>query len=162
MADENPISDNSEYIKKLEKYAESLRLVKSYSIQRIDLLVISLSGAGIYTCFETMKYIDKIDTLKNYPSIYTPFKISGGMFILSIVCNVISQWSSYKGSSIALKSTLKTIYAEENGQDCDDETNKLDAKAGRYNNFTDPVNIFSIVLMIAGLVVLTTYLLNLF
>ena len=62
-----------------------------YSLQRIDLLIISISGAGIYVCLETVKYLMDKDQDVN-----SLIKFSGGFFILSIIVNFLSQWFGFK------------------------------------------------------------------
>ena len=57
-----------------------------YSIQRIDLLVISISGAGIYVCLETLKF-----NKENCMDIGSLIKISGCFFLIAIIVNFISQ-----------------------------------------------------------------------
>jgi hypothetical protein len=149
-----------EYLKKLEKYAEGLRLVRYYSIQRIDLLIISLSGAGIYTCFEIMKYFDKAPVLNHYINI--PFKISGGLFALAIILNFLSQWTAYTGSSYALNSTLLDIKSVENAKKISDESKALEKRGEKLNDITRRTNLLSNILMILGLLILMIYSLYLF
>ena len=63
---------------------------KWYAIGRIDLLIISISGAGIYSCFEIIKfmYSNKIE------SEFLMLKIAGALFVFSILLNFISQFAS--------------------------------------------------------------------
>lgn len=147
-------------MQKLDKHAEHLRLVRYYSIQRIDLLIISLSGAGIYACFELLKYIDTDVVLTKYPEVGTPFKWAGILFTLAIISNFISQWTSYKGSSISLESTKMEIHAEENNEK--PNTKLLDHKAKKLNEITDWLNLSSNFFMIAGLATLMCCVMNLF
>jgi len=51
-----------------------------YSIRRIDLLVNSISGAGIYICLETLKYLKE-----NQIDLNLLIKVSGGMFLFILV-----------------------------------------------------------------------------
>lgn len=57
-----------------------------YSIERIDLLIVSISGAGIYVCLETLKYIND-----NNMTPSSLVKIGGGLFLGAIILNFISQ-----------------------------------------------------------------------
>ena len=66
----------------------------TYSAQRIDFLIITICGAGIYTVLETIKFaIEKEIADVNL------LKVSGGIFALSIVINFLSQltgkWSNH-------------------------------------------------------------------
>ena len=57
-----------------------------YALQRMDLLIISISGAGVYVCLEAIKYSSE----KNYQNVWL-IKIGGLLFVLGIVINFISQ-----------------------------------------------------------------------
>jgi hypothetical protein len=140
-----------------------------YSVQRIDILIISISGAGIYTCFEIMKYVASDAIMKPYLSrINTPFKVVGVLFVLSIISNFISQWCAYKGSSYALESTKSDIYDWENKSDGEEQENKnnttstSEKTANIYNKITLKTNFISALLMIFGLLGLIVFILNLF
>ncbi|GAA4075501.1 hypothetical protein GCM10022389_21530 [Flavobacterium cheonanense] len=63
-----------------------------YSHQRIDILIIALSSAGIYICLETMKYLYEHNACCINPII----KISAFFLVLTILLNLISQWYSTK------------------------------------------------------------------
>lgn len=153
---------NEEYLKKLEKHAEHLRLVRYYSIQRIDLLIISLSGAGIYTCFEILKYINGDELLKGYPIVRTPFEICGILFTLAIISNFLSQWTAFKGSGHALESTKLDIHAVENESNESEKSEKQEKLSETYNKITEIANLISNALMLIGLLILTLSFLHLF
>lgn len=137
---------------KIEKHIEHLRLVKYYSIQRIDLLIISISGAGVYTCFEIMKYIDNNPVLKTAHGFNVPFKWSGLCFIFAIIVNFVSQWTAYQGSSIALDSSKLEL--EEESEENKATIKKLDDASNGYRKFTVAANLTSNALMIIGLLIL--------
>ncbi|MBL7932105.1 MAG: hypothetical protein JNL60_09385 [Bacteroidia bacterium] len=161
---------NDEYLKKLEKHAEHLRLVRYYSIQRIDLLIISLSGVGIYTCFEILKYIDSHEIFKKYPEVDDPFNFCGILFTVAIISNFLSQWTAYKGSGHALESTKTDIYTTENENELDEQkkseqsekSEKQDKLSKIYNKVTEITNLISNGLMLLGLLILTLSFLHLF
>jgi hypothetical protein len=141
------------YIQKLEKHADGLRANKFYSMQRIDLLIISVSGAGIYVSLEIMKYIaaSKILTLHQVSHLNNYFKMTGLLFTLSIIINFISQWSAYYESAHALKSTTDDIYAREHQVDMQKEIDKSDHQLSLYKRLTKFTNNLSTGLMFSGL-----------
>lgn len=152
-------SADEKYIKSLEKHADNLRANKFYSMQRIDLLIISVSGAGIYGSMEIMKYVAgskylsciQIQHFNNY------FKIPGVLFILAIIINFISQWLAYYESAHGLQSTLDDIYAREHNVDKTNEIKASDARVAELNKLTKFTNHTSTVLMILGLIFMIAF-----
>ncbi len=65
----------------------------NYSIERIDVLIVSISSAGIYVCLETLKYINekKMDSS-------SMIKIGGALFLVAIILNFISQYFGRKAN----------------------------------------------------------------
>lgn len=151
---------NKEYIAALEKYADSLRANTFYSTQRIDLLIISVSGAGIYASIEFIKYINSIAyltfPLKSNYIIY--FKITGLLFIASIATNFISQLTSYFANNRNLESVKHEIEdARSKSDDRKDLINERRSSAEWYNNLTKKINLVSPILMIIGLVLMVIF-----
>lgn len=62
-----------------------------YSAQRIDTLIMTISGAGIYVSLESMKFM-------NTSKIEIPFllKAAGFGFVIAIFLNFVSQYCSYR------------------------------------------------------------------
>src|SRR3954468_6984569 len=94
------------YIREMESYVEIARKSKDYSIQRFDILAISVSGAGIYTAFELMKYIasSKLLTKGEITTLCLPFKVTALFFTLSIIFNFFSQWTAYRSLFLTIES----------------------------------------------------------
>src|ERR1035437_428464 len=63
-----------------------------YSVQRIDLLLISISGAGIFACWEIFKYMHE----QKMAPCFCGLKISVTLFVTTIILNFISQFVSYQ------------------------------------------------------------------
>jgi hypothetical protein len=125
------------YLEDLRKHSETALNYSFYSMQRIDLLIISVSGAGIYLCLEILKYIH--DNKLSGHSCY--FKFIGLLFMLSIILNFISQWGSYYANIYDSKSTKQVIYDAENDTDSKEIIAKYDLYAESYNSFTKITNI---------------------
>lgn len=124
-----------------------------YSIQRIDLLIVSISGAGIYVCLETLKYMHENSIYNN-----ALIKISGFFFLVGIAFNFISQVYGRKSNYYDF------LWCEEK-LDCNntpDEDQKikikeLDYKSDFYSKKTDSLTNISIGLMFLGLIFLMVY-----
>ena len=70
---------------KIEKLKNSKQMACNgwtYSLQRMDLLIISISGAGVYVILETLKY-----SLEHPLNCILLLKITGAFFVLSIIIN---------------------------------------------------------------------------
>jgi len=126
----------------------------NYSIRRMDLLIISISGAGIYIIFETIREMKgyKIDMENG-----TLLLISGICFLIAITSNFISQVTGYHANNneecytqLELRKIEKKDYDE-----C--EKKKYNNKVDMYNKWTDRLNLSSIVLMFLGLVLLAIF-----
>lgn len=122
-----------------------------YSIQRIDLLIISVSGAGIYLCLESLKFMYSNKLPVNYS-----LKVAAGLFVLSIVANFISQFLSYHSNM------NDYLYCVENQKEVqDDESQRkaiiYDDKSERFDKQNTYFNYISAGLMFIGLAVCFLY-----
>ncbi len=82
-----------------------------YCVKRIDVLTVSVCGAGIYTCFELLKFITLADKLKFPYAIYASneIKFAGIFFLFGIVLNFGGQVLAYHANFTALKHTMCEI-----------------------------------------------------
>ena len=122
-----------------------------YSIQRIDLLVISVSGAGIYLCLESLKFM-----YTNKLPINSSLKVSAGFFVFAIVTNFISQFLSYHSNM------NDYLYCSENQKEVQDEDSKqkailYDNKSETFNKWNNYFNYASAILMFVGLFICFLY-----
>lgn len=62
-----------------------------YSIQRIDLLLISISGAGVYAGWDVFKYVHEHNIVVSFSLL----KWSAGLFLVTIIINFFSQFTSF-------------------------------------------------------------------
>lgn len=129
-----------------------------YSIQRIDLLIVSISGAGIYVCLETMKYI-RDNNLTDEIFI----KVSGGLFLLAIGFNFVSQiygrksnYQDYLMCDTEIKAGKKISEKEQN------EIDEHDRMSEKYSKLTNVLTDISTLLMFLGLVVTMLFFLFIF
>ena len=124
-----------------------------YSIQRIDLLIISISGAGIYTCFEILKYVRQEHLGTNLCFL----KLTGILFTSAIILNFISQFTAYKGNFNSFLKADKEIDQIENSTNNEIEINNLTGYISVYDKITNIINIISALIMIISLICLTIF-----
>lgn len=143
-----------------------------YSIQRIDLLIISICGAGIYVCLETIKYLA---TNECFCVSKCMIKVSAGFFLMGIILNFISQHYGYKANYESylmydcevetddIKS-LESISEEQqerlNQLDCD--TKNYDKKSERFSSLTTLLNNISMGCMFIGLILVFLFFITTF
>ena len=124
-----------------------------YSSQRLDLLIVSISGAGIYVCLETIKYLRDGELPIDYI-----IKISGIVFLLSIIINFISQIYNHSANSYDyLLSECKLDNIEASSEDNIEDIKLFKSKITKYNKRTRILNYWSAGLMFAGLIFIMLY-----
>ena len=123
-----------------------------YSMQRIDLLIISISGAGIYVCLEAIKYLTdkKID-------ISFLIKLSASFFLVAIFLNFLSQLSGFYSNKQDFLMCQAKIQEEE-----EKKIVSYDKKSDKYDTYTKYFNLSSIGFMFLGLIFIMIYFLVIF
>lgn len=154
---------------KYDEWNEHLRTTKensSYSLKRMDLLVITISSGGLYVIFETIKEFKTGGV--NLDST-TFIKIAGIFFLSSIVLNFLSQLSAFYANMYEEKYIQNELELLSN-----EELKKGEIKAvlkvqetedfwvKKCNTFTDIFNLISILFMVLGLTFLTAFLFTTF
>ena len=135
-----------------------------YTNQRMDLLIITISGAGIYTCGEVSKYFIE----KKLP-ISNELKIAASLFVLSIIVNFISQWFAGKTHYFDYCSIVYQLDDEIDDSIPKEEIEShiikrkeqidhFENKSDIFNKWTLRCNNSSILLMFSGLILLLYYL----
>ena len=131
----------------------------NYSIRRFDLLIISISGAGIYVVFETLKEL-KSGTIKaEFPKLLL---IAGILFLISIISNFISQRTGYAANNNEesyINLELQKIRGKKIDECLQESINK---KVSYYNLWTTRLNYLSMILMLLGLVLSVVFNYSLF
>jgi hypothetical protein len=124
-----------------------------YAVQRIDLLIISISGAGVYVCLETLKY-HKQTPLDFILSI----KIAGLCFVIAIVVNLISQFTGKSANMYDMRmSQAKIDDTTSPSEQTKNDIVKLDRKSEAFSTWTDWLNLSSLAVMFVGLITLITF-----
>jgi len=128
-----------------------------YSLKRLDLLIISVSGAGIYACLETSKFL--IEQKKDF---LVAIAFPAILFLIAIIANLISQFTGYLSNKFDYYMCDKQIDC--NGKKIDEtsqeEINNLDGKSQLFDDITSHLNIASLALLIAGLFFLIVFYTN--
>jgi len=139
------------------KWLDHLKNTKErtiYSIRRMDLLIISISGAGLYIIFETIRELKGYEVNFDHENFLF---VSGISFLLSISTNFISQLTGYNANNneeAYAQIELKRI--EKKKIDLE-EKERINRKVENYNRATDILNMASVFLMFIGLGFLTAF-----
>lgn len=129
-----------------------------YSIQRIDLLIVSFCGAGIYVCLETIKYFAEKD-MSAGPLI----KFCGGFFLLGIILNFLSQHYGFKcNEQDFLMCDAMIDASDKKTKKCkrkklNSEISKFDIQSDKYSNNTKNLNLCSMIAMFIALILLAIF-----
>lgn len=130
-----------------------------YTNQRMDLLIITISGAGIYACGEISKYF-----LEKKQPISDDIKLIAFLFVLSIIVNFISQWFASKTHAFdycsiilqlenyKLKDFPSAKDYEKKIKETKENIDEYESKSEKFNKYTISSNNISILLMIAALI----------
>jgi hypothetical protein len=125
-----------------------------YSVQRIDLLIITVSGAGEYVILETLKY--SFNSPKPMGDLYL-LKISGVLFVVAILLNIYSQVSGKWANHHDIKMCTEKLSAQPRTREVQGKIKLHDQKAEYLSNLTDWMNTASLVTMSLGLIALIIY-----
>jgi hypothetical protein len=154
----NDVDQN--YIDRLLKHQEQTKEKEFYGVKRIDVLIVSLSGAGIYIIFEMLKFFKEQDIVEKYN--LCPLKVAGVLFAISIFLNFISQWTGYYANRFESDSTEITIQKEKKKPFSQVALNSTDANVTLFNRLTDVLNVSSTGCMLIGIIILTFFTLFIF
>ena len=129
---------------------------KWYAIGRIDLLIISISGGGLYIVFETFKFVKEqklcvsLDLLK-WGAIF---------FTAAIIVNFISQVVGFYANKFEAVYANKKI-KKETGEEVDDLTfATIDVKIDFLNQSLNISNGVSVISMFVGIILIAIFYLN--
>lgn len=149
---------NNNQMKELRERSKNSLSSMFYSMQRIDLLIISISGAGIYVVLETLKYL-----VDNKICVSDLIRWSGGLFLFAIILNFLSQMSGYKANEQDYLMCQSKIKAGDSISDSEKELiTKYDSTSEIYSKATTLLNYTSAVLMLLALVFIMWFFLFIF
>ncbi len=106
-----PTADPATDLEELKKRHDIIWKNVEYCVKRIDILTVTVCGAGIYTSFELLKFIPVTDVWKFPFAKYASqeIKCAGVFFLFGIVFNFLGQVLSYRANYIALQHTMCEI-----------------------------------------------------
>ncbi|HMQ77132.1 MAG TPA: hypothetical protein PKE21_13755 [Flavobacteriales bacterium] len=129
---------------------------ESYSAGRIDLLVISVSGAGVYLVFETLKFL-----IAQKLHVEQDVLLCGGVcFVVATLVNFASQWTGYYTNRHEVcwaQYEHKRMGDEPMADDELQKQRKHDAQVRRYGWWTRRLNQVSTGAMLLGIVLLALF-----
>lgn len=120
-----------------------------YSAQRIDLLIVSINGASLYTILEATKYFSEKDKEVN-----CLLKVAGTLFVLSIIVNLYSQVFGHKANEKDFLMHEVEIRDYDNLEKDNASIDYYDRSSSNYSKWTEAFNLISLVLLTIGLLCL--------
>lgn len=139
---------DKEYIDSLKNYITEAEGRAKYSIERFDILIISLSSGGLALSLGLYEQFAKLDkTLINVAWIF---------FSSALVINLLSQVTGYMANKIDIKCT-KTVIEEVKGKVPEDDHKKLDNIKKVYNVLTKWFNILSFLSLSTAIILLILF-----
>lgn len=126
----------------------------NYSIRRIDLLIISISGGGIYVIFETLREFKTGNVQIENPNILL---VSGLALLFAIILNLFSQYTGYYSNNYEERYINLELSKIEGNKIDECEQENIDKKVNFYNKLTDFFNTSSLLLMILGIILLAWF-----
>jgi len=152
---EEELKKKERHIRKLEEYAEKTQKAIDYSVERFDILIISLSTSGLVLSIGFVKNIftdfSKIDTQL--------LKISWLLFTLSLIMNLVSQISGYYANKFDLDITNDIINVK-NGKVGKINQKRSDCIMSVLNNCTQILNGLSLLSLISAILILVIFISN--
>lgn len=129
-----------------------------YSIQRIDLLIVSFCAGGIYICLETMKFYYEVGKSQEIL-----IKVAGVLFLLGLILNFSSQYFGYKSNEqdyLMCEADLDAVDEKNKKSDrilFKAESLKYDKLSAKFTKITNALNISSMLTMLIALGLLCTF-----
>ncbi|MDD3356735.1 MAG: hypothetical protein PHP72_07470 [Dysgonamonadaceae bacterium] len=144
--------NNLEYIEQLQNYIETTQKAVHYSIERFDILIISLSTSGLIISIGFFK-----DIIKDYSKLNPLFlKITWWLFAFALIMNLVSQVTGYFANTYDLKVT-KDLIRTEKGKKSFINVNRTECLHKTFNLFTILLNVGSLIGLITGIITLIIF-----
>lgn len=144
-----------QYIDKLEKHQENTKANIKYSLDRFDILIITISSGGLVLSLNFLKEI--LSSGSYYCS--TLIFLSWIAFASAIIINLFSQVSGYFANKIELKITKNIIRKEKKKPEIINQS-KFEKKKTCLDNLTQIFNGLSLLALILGIILLIIFINN--
>jgi hypothetical protein len=139
------------YIQWMEDHHKESKQRENYSNARLDLLTISISGAGLYIALETLKFL--FEEKSGMPS--WPVKVAGVLFTCAIAVNFWSQHTGRRTNIAAAQWALYEALKEKNGHEYP-EQDPFEKDRECFGRMTKWLNVAATLLMLGGVASLVT------
>jgi hypothetical protein len=139
---------DKEYINSLKEYIVTAEGRVKYSLERFDILIISLSSGGLAlsnSIYENFHNGDKIF-----------INIAWIFFSSALIINLLSQITGYKANKLDIKCT-RIVIDEVKGKAEEGSHKKLDYHKGIYNSLTKIFNILSFSSLTIAIILITLF-----
>jgi hypothetical protein len=137
-----------QYLIELNEHLSKTTENKLYAVKRMDIVLITLSSAGIYFNFEFFKFIYSIGGFSGkLIYVFTP----GIFFGVTIILNILSHWAGYhanKHEETCSNLERDRLKEKKNYQE---EIQKLECRIETYNKLTASLNGISSITLISGI-----------
>jgi len=156
----SPTSENAEssqlssnrYVEKLESHIKASKEIAKYSLERFDILIISLSGGGLVLSISLVK-----DVIKNFEKVdHTLLKLTWIAFGSSLVLNLFSQITAYYANNKEIKIS-KNLIRKERGKELKGNQENLECHKSILNCSTVTLNAFSVLAFVTAIILLIIF-----
>jgi hypothetical protein len=140
--------EDKKYINSLKRYIITADARVKYSLQRFDILIISLSSGGLAlsaSLYENFKNVDK--NLINIAWIF---------FSSALIVNLLSQITGYMANKLDIKCT-NILIDEIKGTEEEGSHKKLDCLKEIYNSLTKVFNILSFLSLTTAIILIILF-----
>jgi len=144
--------ENTRYIKNLELHKENTRSNLKYSLDRFDILIITLSSGGLIFSMGFVRDIITPDIEINFLLL----KIAWIFFGASIISNLISQVTGYFANKLEIRITRNLIRQERN-KPINENHKMVEKNKKSANNLTYLLNATSLALLIGAIILLIIF-----
>jgi len=147
--------NDERYIKKLEEHISYTQKAVDYSLERFDILIISLSTSGLILSIGFVK-----DIIKDFENINPILlKISWLLFALSLIVNLLSQVTGYLANKYEIKISKNLVRIERN-KVVYDNVSKLECYKRIFDFKTNFLNILSLLSLITAIILIIIFISN--
>ncbi|MBE0650643.1 MAG: hypothetical protein IH595_07355 [Bacteroidales bacterium] len=140
------------YIKNLEQHIEGTKANIKYSLDRFDILIISLSSGGLIFSMGFVKDFLPKDIELNFLLL----KISWILFGASVMLNLLSQVTGYYANKMEII-VSRNLIRQERKREMIGNQQHLESKKKVFNSLTNVFNGLCLFFLIGGIVILIIF-----
>jgi hypothetical protein len=137
-----------------KEYMDASSIAANNSNNRLDVMIVSLSGAGIYVVLEMLKYLRELQEIIGYQWLLS---LSGVILLISIILNFISLYTATVANGNAAEAASFKLGELRGNNNYKDDIKKWFNRSDKYDRFTTIFNKLSIILSTLGISLLLTF-----